>query len=143
MIAANACPTANAPSAANSCYVLTDRGTYDYLASGTDAAGSIPSLRIVTRTPSTSAPGGPFALVNYFHVYIINPTKPGETVNLTAAEDFVSFLTSVGFQSRLKTYLAATSDPAGAPFVADASRTLTASGFPSVYHAKPATVPGR
>ena len=27
------------PSGPNSCYVLTDRGTYDYLASGTDPAG--------------------------------------------------------------------------------------------------------
>ena len=63
-------------SPANSCYVLTDRGTYDYLASGTDPAGTIPNLKIVTRGPqSASAPGGVDALINYFHVYIINPTQ--------------------------------------------------------------------
>ena len=58
------------------CYVLTDRGTFDYLASGTDPAGTIPNLKIVTRGPqSASAPGGVNALINYFHVYIINPQQ--------------------------------------------------------------------
>ena len=144
VIAANSCPPAEASSGTNTCYVLTDRGTYDYLASGTDPGVSIPNLKIVTRGPqSASAPGGQYALVNYFHVYIINPSKPGEIVNLTAAQDFVSFLTSPSFQAQLKTYLAQTSDPAGAPFVADASPNLTVSGFPHNYHAdKPATVTG-
>ena len=138
--AANACT--HGP--ANTCYVLTDRGTFDYLASGTDPAGTIPALKIVTRGPqSASAPGGVNALVNYFHVYIINPSKPGETVNLTAAQDFVSLLTSQAFQSTLKTYLP-TTDPAGPPFVADASPNLTvSSGLPKNYHAgKPLTVKG-
>ena len=140
VIAANACTHG----AANSCYVLTDRGTYDYLASGTDPAGTVPNLKIVTRGPqSASAPGGVDALVNYFHVYIINPTKPGETVNLTAAQDFVSFLTSQAFQSQLKSYLP-TTDPAGPPFVADASPNLkVSSGLPKNYHAgKPLKVTG-
>ncbi len=144
VIAANACPPADAPSGSGTCYVLSDRGTFDYLASGTDPAGSVPNLKIVTRGPqSASAPGGQFALVNYFHVYIINPLKPGQTVNLTAAQDFVGYLTSVAFQSQLKSYLAHTSDPAGAPFVASASPHLTASGIPHNYHAgKPAKVTG-
>jgi len=144
VIAANACPPADAPSGSNTCYVLTDRGTFDYLASGTDPAGTIPNLKIVTRGPqSASAPGGQFALVNYFHVYIINPSKPGETVNLTAAKDFVDFLTSSALQGQLATYLNKTSDPGGAPFIADASPHLTASGIPHVYHAgKPAKVTG-
>ncbi len=43
---ANACN--GFPSGANSCYVFTDRGTYDYLASGTDPAGSIPALTVVS-----------------------------------------------------------------------------------------------
>jgi tungstate transport system substrate-binding protein len=140
VLAANACT--HGP--AGSCYVLTDRGTYDYLSSGTDPAGTIPALKIVTRGPqSASAPGGVNALVNYFHVYIINPSKPGEAVNLTAAQDFVSFLTSQAFQSQLKTYLP-TSDPAGPPFVADASPNLkVTSGLPSNYHAgKALTVKG-
>ena len=141
VIATNACTHGNG---AGTCYVLTDRGTYDYLSSGTDSAGTIPNLKIVTRGPqSASAPGGVNALVNYFHVYIINPSKPGETVNLTAAQDFVSFLTSQAFQSQLKSYLPS-SDPAGPPFVADASPNLTvASGLPKNYHAgKPLTVKG-
>ncbi len=130
--AANACT--HGP--AGTCYVLTDRGTFDYLASGTDPAGTIPALKIVTRGPqSASAPGGVNALTNYFHVYIINPSKPGETVNLTAAQNFVSLLTSQAFQSTLKTYLP-TADPAGPPFVADASPNLTvSSGLPKNYHA--------
>ncbi|HUA46678.1 MAG TPA: hypothetical protein VMA77_15710 [Solirubrobacteraceae bacterium] len=138
----NACT--GQPSPVDTCYVLTDRGTFDYLASGTDPAGSIPNLKIVTRGPqSTNAPGGLYALINYFHVYIINPNKPGENVNLPAAEDFVNFLTSPAFQAQLKNYLAHTSDPAGPPFVATASPHLTASGFPRHYHVgKPATVTG-
>lgn len=141
VIAANACTQGNK---GNTCYVLSDRGTYDYLASGTDPAGTVPALKIVTRGPqSASAPGGVDALVNYFHAYIINPSKPGETVNLTAAQDFISFLTSQAFQAQLKTYLP-NGDPAGPPFVADASPTLTvSSGLPSKYHAgKPLTVKG-
>ena len=141
VLAANACTQGNK---GNTCYVLTDRGTYDYLASGTDPAGMIPALKVVTRGPqSASAPGGVNALVNYFHVYIINPSKPGETVNLTAGQDFVSFLTSQSFQASLKGYLP-NADPAGPPFVADASPNLTVtSGPPKNYHAgKPLTVKG-
>ena len=124
------------------CYVLTDRGTYDYLASGTDPAGKIPNLKIVTRDNSASAPGGADALINYFHVYIINPTKPNETVNLTAAQDFVSLLTSQAFQSQLKNYLP-TADPGGPPFKASASPNLTETGVTKNYNAKkPMTVKG-
>lgn len=132
VIAANTCTATGVLSGANSCYVLTDRGTYDYLASGLDPAGTIPSLTILTRGPQpASAPGGVDALVNYFHAYIINPSKPGESVNLTAAQDFVNLITSPAVQSQLKLYLDDTSDPAGAPFVADASPNLTATGLPS------------
>jgi tungstate transport system substrate-binding protein len=140
VIAANACT--HGP--AGTCYVLTDRGTFDYLASGTDSAGTIPNLKVVTRGPqSASAPGGVDALVNYFHVYIINPSKLGETVNLPAAQAFVTFLTSQAFQSQLKTYLP-NADPAGPPFVATASPNLkVSSGLPKNYHAgKPLTVKG-
>ena len=125
---ANTC--AGYPSGANSCYVLTDRGTYDYLASGTDPAGSIPNLQIVTRDDTVSAPGGQYALINYFHAYIINPAKPNEQINLPAAKDLLNMLTSPSFQSQLKNYLAHTSDPAGAPFKADASPVITEHGLP-------------
>ena len=125
---ANTC--AGYPSGANSCYVLTDRGTYDYLSSGTDPAGSIPNLQIVTRDDTTSAPGGQYALINYFHAYIINPAKPNEQINLPAAKDLLNLLTSPSFQSQLRNYLAHTSDPGGAPFKADASPIITQHGLP-------------
>ncbi len=64
-------------SGANSCYVFTDRGTFDFLVGrghhhGRARAWS-PNLKIVTRDNSASAPGGANELTNYFHVYIINP----------------------------------------------------------------------
>ncbi len=141
VLATNACTGTGVP--ANSCYSLTDRGTFDYLASGTDPAGTIPNLKIVTRDNSASAPGGINALINYFHAYIINPAKPGESVNLTAAQDFVNFLTSPALQGQLKNYLPSV-DPGGAPFVADASPTITAAGFASTVTAgTPVTVTGQ
>ena len=128
------------------CYVFTDRGTFDYLSSGATAAGgpsTIPNLSIVTRNNSASAPGGSNELINYFHAYIINPSVSGETVNLTAAEDFVSFITSPTLQAQLKNYLANTSDPGGPPFVADASPAITASGLTATVKAgSPVTVTG-
>lgn len=141
VIAANACTGHS--SGANSCYVLSDRGTYDFLASGSDPAGTIPGLTILTRGPqSASAPGGANALINYFHAYIINPSKPGEAVNLTAAQDFLNLITSPTVQAQLKAYLPAT-DAGGPPFVADASPIITSSKLPSTYRAgKPVKVTG-
>jgi ABC-type tungstate transport system permease subunit len=131
VIAANACTGYKSPP--NSCYVLTDRGTYDYLASGTDPAGSVPNLEIATRDDSPSAPGGQFGLINYFHAYIINPSKQGETVNLPAAQAFMNYITSPTVQKLIAGYLAKTSDPGGAPFKPDASPALTASRLPGNY----------
>jgi tungstate transport system substrate-binding protein len=140
VVASNACSSFKTGD--NSCYVFTDRGTYDYLASGTDPAGSIPALKIVTRDDSAIASGGANELINYFHGYIINPAKPGETVNLIAAQDFLSFITSPTIQAQLKTYLA-TSDPGGPPFKADASPIIANSTLPANYHAgKPVTLTG-
>jgi tungstate transport system substrate-binding protein len=142
VVATNACTAGGG--AGNNCYSLTDRGTFDFLASGTDPAGTVPNLKIVTRNNGASAPGGANELINYFHVYIINPSKPGETVNVTAAQDFVNFLTSTAVQGELKGYLANTGDPGGPPFVADASPHLTVNGLPKTYHAgKPLTVSGQ
>jgi ABC-type tungstate transport system permease subunit len=142
VIAANACTVGT--SGANTCYVLTDRGTYDYLASGLDTAGTIPNLTVLARGPQpATAPGGADALINYFHAYIVNPSAPNETVNLTAAQDFISMLTSTSFQSQLSTYLDDTSDAAGPPFVADASPQLTEVGLPTTSPAgKRVTVTG-
>jgi tungstate transport system substrate-binding protein len=147
VIAANACTAAVSSAGANTCYVFTDRGTYDYLASGTDPAGSVPNLKIVTRGPQAStAPGGEYALINYFHAYVLNPaTVPN--VNVTAAQDFVNFLTSPTVQNELQNYLPAstTGDPSGPPFVATANPTITitAPGIPATYKAgKPVTITG-
>ena len=143
VIATNACTVGS--SGANSCYTLSDRGTYDYLASGTSASAGtvgIPSLAVVSADNSATAPGGQYELVNYFHVYIINPAKPGEAVNLTAAQNFVKLLTAQSFQTQLKTYLPASAG--GPPFAADASPNLTTTrSLPRTYRAgKKATVTG-
>jgi tungstate transport system substrate-binding protein len=146
VVAANACTTYS-KSGANSCYVFTDRGTYDYLSSGSDPAGAIPNLKIVTRGPQpNTAPGGEYALINYFHAYVLNPaTVPN--VNVTAAQDFVNFLTSPTVQNELQNYLptSVTGDPAGPPFVATANPTITvnAPGIPATYSAgTPVTITG-
>jgi tungstate transport system substrate-binding protein len=138
VVAANACTVGFG---GGTCYVFTDRGTYDYLASGLDPnSGSssttptnwIPNLTILTRGPQpATAPGGVNQLTNYFHAYIINPTKPDQAVNVTAAQDFITMLTSAAFQAQLKNYLDDTSDPAGAPFVADASPMISEVGLPT------------
>ncbi len=111
--------------AGNNCYVLTDDGTYAYLQSN----GSIPDLTVVTSSNSAStAVGGQYLPINYFHGYIINPSKPGETVNLTAAQDFISLITSPSLQSAIVAYLSTTTFATkyGAPYTATASPTITA-----------------
>jgi ABC-type tungstate transport system permease subunit len=108
-------------SGSGSCYVFTDRGTYDYLLSGTDPAATIKSLTVDTSQNSVSAPGGANELINYFHAYEINPSKPGESVNAAAAQDFLNLLTSTSIQTAVSRYLLNTGDPQGAPFVPDAA----------------------
>ena len=131
VVAANACN--GYPSGANSCYVYTDRGTYDYLASGTDPAGSIPALKVVSSDNSASAPGGAFELINYFHGYIINPAKPGQQINLPAAQDFINYITSPAVQAQVGQYLASAHLAGGAPFTPTASPLLTSSKIPSTF----------
>ena len=100
--------------------MLTDRGTYDYLLSGTtDPAGKITHLSVVTRDNGATAPGGADALINYFHAYIINQAKvqsatnsTAPTVNLPAAQDLITLLTSPAFQASLKNYLSLAHTPA-------------------------------
>jgi tungstate transport system substrate-binding protein len=127
---ANACN--GYPSGADSCYVFTDRGTYDYLASGTDPAGTIPALKIVSSNNSANAPGGQYELINYFHGYIINPSKPGQTVNLPAAKDFLDYITSPAVQAQVAAYL----QSQGSPFTPTASPLLKNSPFAANYVAR-------
>ena len=103
--------------------MFTDSGTYDYLASGTDPAGTIPALKVVSSDNSASAPGGQFELTNYFHGYIINPDKPGQQINLPAAKDFINYITSPAVQAQVGQYLASAhrrAAPVHADGVADA-----------------------
>jgi tungstate transport system substrate-binding protein len=127
---ANACN--GYPSGANSCYVFTDSGTYDYLQSGTDPAGTVPALKIVTQNNSANAPGGQYELVNYFHGYIINPNKPGQSVNLPAAQDFLNYITSPAVQAQVAAYLQAN----GKPFTPTASPLLSGSPLPKTFVAR-------
>ena len=129
--AANACN--GFPSGPNSCYVYTDSGTYDYLASGTDPAGAIPALKVVSSDNSASAPGGQFELINYFHGYIINPAKPGQQINLPAAKDFMNYITSPAVQAQVGQYLASADLAGGAPFTPTASPILTSSRLPGTF----------
>ena len=128
--AANACN--GFPSGANSCYVFTDSGTYDYLASGTDPAGTIPALKVVTRDNSATAPGGQYELLNYFHGYIINPGKPGQSVNLPAAQAFLNYITSPDVQGQVAAYL----EGHGNPFTPTASPLLKGSPLPATFFAR-------
>ena len=137
--AANACN--GYPSGANSCYVFTDSGTYHYLASGSDPAGSVSALKIVSQNNSATAPGGQYGLINYFRGYIINPRKPGQTVNLPAAKDFLNYITSPTVQAQVAAYL----QSQGSPFKPTASPLLTSSRLPATYLAgagKKVTVTG-
>lgn len=137
--AANAC--AGYPSGANSCYAFTDSGTFDYLISGTDSAGTITNLGLLTLNNAASAPGGADALVSNFHAYIINPTKPGATVNLNAAQFFVNLITSAPIQTAIGTYLAGSYG--GNPYTAGAAPVITTKALPATFTASgPLTVSG-
>ena len=141
--ATNAC---TGVTGASTCYTLTDIGTWDYLSSNNSPSGAnaTADLKIVSRDNSASAPGGADALVNYFHAYIINPNSPGETVNLPAAQDFVSLITSPAVQAQIGQYLNTTSDPGGAPFHPTASPGLTETGLSGTITAgTPVTVSGQ
>jgi tungstate transport system substrate-binding protein len=129
--AANACN--GFPSGPSSCYVFTDGGTYDYLASGTDPAGTIPALKVVSKDNSANAPGGKFELTNYFHGYIINPNKPNQQINLPAAKDFLNYITSPSVQEQVGKYLETQGQ--AAPFTPTASPLLTKSPVPGTYRA--------
>ena len=85
----------------------------------------------MSRDNAAASPGGSNALINYFHAYVINPSKPNETVNLPAAQAFVSLLTSPSVQGQIAQYLNTTTDPGGAPFKPTASPAISVAGLPS------------
>ncbi len=119
---ADACNYSGGP---GNCYVLTDRGTYQYLVS----THAISNLGIVTRDNSPKAPGGQTLLVNSFHAYAVDPAKfagtPSVAINLPAATAFLDWVTSAAGQKAVGSYLNSTGD---APFLPDAAPALTAYG---------------
>lgn len=108
------------------CYVLTDRGTFNYLQS----TGVAQNLKIVTRDNADAARGGQTLLVNSFHAYGVNPDKfagsPSST-DAPAATAFLHWITSPAAQTAVGQFLSTTNDP---PFIPSASPTLTGTGLP-------------
>jgi tungstate transport system substrate-binding protein len=122
------------------CYVLTDRGTFNFLQS----TGAAQNLHIVTRDNSAAARGGATFLVNTFHAYVLNPARfAGNTnvqINVAGATAFLNWVTSPAGQAAVAGFLGDTHDP---PFLPSASPRLTAAGLPATIDAdQPVTVSG-
>ncbi|HTR71514.1 MAG TPA: hypothetical protein VMH41_14965, partial [Mycobacteriales bacterium] len=126
------------------CYVLTDRGTFQYLMD----SGAILSLHVVTRDNSATSTGGASLLINSFHAYAINPAKFPETVasglNLAGATTFLDWLTSPRAQREITAYQEADTNSGGSSFIGDAAPVLSLRGrFPArVAEGRPVTVNG-
>lgn len=98
---ADACAPGDFPT--GNCYTIVDRGTFNRL----DASGTITKLAIVGENNDPTARGGKDLLINPFSAYIVNPAKvPG--VNVAAAQRFLDYLTSPGFQTAVDTFPSAT-----------------------------------
>ena len=108
--------TDQCPFPGGGCYEITDRGTFNRLVS----KNAISNLQVVSDKNAAAAPGGINLLVNSFHAYAVNPAKV-PAVNLQGALAFLDYLSSPGFQAKLKNYPNA-AQPA---FFADARPTLT------------------
>jgi ABC-type tungstate transport system permease subunit len=108
----------------NDCYVLTDRGTFDYL----ESTHAISKLQVVTRDDTATAPGGDTLLTNYFHAYAINPAAvpAASSLDVTGATDFLNYLTSPAAQTAVSAYLTGVNGDT-APFTGDAAPVVTAS----------------
>jgi tungstate transport system substrate-binding protein len=121
----NACT--GLPGGTNTCYTITDRGTYDNL----EGQGLIPNLKVLNRANATTAPGGTTLLVNSFHAYAINPAAVPSTANLNPALAlaFIQWLSSPAGQTAANNYLK--NAPGGSPFLKDAAPVLTASKLPA------------
>ncbi len=89
------------PASADSCYSMTDRGTFDNLQS----QGTIAGIKVVTEKNTPNARGGENLLINPFHVYAVNPNNPafaGKGINFNAARraGVQDYLTSPDLQQR-------------------------------------------
>jgi tungstate transport system substrate-binding protein len=133
----NACT--GLPGGTNTCYTITDRGTYDNL----EKQGLIPNLKVINVANSASAPGKSTLLVNSFHAYAINPAAVPSTANLnpTLALAFIKWLSSPAGQTASNNFLK--DAPGGSPFLKDAAPVITASTLPGTVRAgKSVTVTG-
>lgn len=107
------------------CYVLTDRGTYQYLKD----SGAISNLQVVCHNNSASAAGGANLLVNSFHAYAVNPSNFSGSVasgiNLPGATAFLDWLTSPKAQREITAYQEADVDSGGSSFIGDAAPVIS------------------
>ncbi|MCU1599977.1 MAG: sulfate transporter [Frankiales bacterium] len=103
--------------AVRGCYVLTDRGTYDYLAS----TKAVSDLRVVTALNAAAAPGGSTLLVNSFHAYAVNPgafpARVAKELAVPQARAFLDWLTSPEAQSSVAAFLSHAFTPDAAPLL--------------------------
>ena len=116
------------PASADSCYSMTDRGTYDNLQS----QGVIAGMKVVTEKNTPNARGGENLLINPFHVYAVNPNNPafagkGINFNTDGALAFMDYLTSPDLQQRLLSYPTS----ANPRFFPDATPQIDAGSVPA------------
>jgi tungstate transport system substrate-binding protein len=122
------------------CYVLTDRGTFNFLQS----TNAISNLKIVTRDNAAAATGGGTLLVNSFHAYAISPAKfaadPNVKINLPGITAFLNWVTSPAGQRAVGAFLSAGGDP---PFHPSAAPALTSTAVKPIKRGgHPITVTG-
>ena len=138
--AADACNFAHPTTPTAFCYVMTDRGTFNFVQSG----GAGKNLKIVVRDNSPTARGGGNLLVNSFHAYAIKPAKfasdPNVHINVAGATAFLNWVTSPAAQAAVRTWLSSAGDP---PFLPDAAPAITSSAVPATVTAgTPVTIAG-
>jgi tungstate transport system substrate-binding protein len=147
VLLADSCPAATFPN--GNCYVLTDRGTFQYLSTLASPAG-ISHLSIVTRDNGAAARGGSTELINSFHAYGIKPAAvpAGSQIDTVGATALLNWITSPAAQQAIGNYLDAANDaafvPSASPKITIASQTVsTTAGLPLIVHGNVANaVPG-
>ncbi len=132
--------TCNYPN--GNCYVLTDRGTYNYLQS----TGAAQNLKIVTRNNNPQAPRRhPAAgqLLPRLRRSTRTRSRPASRPRSTRPRplEFLHWVTSPAAQTAIGQYLNGSNDP---PFLPDASPRVTATAPPATTAgAKPITISGK
>lgn len=130
VIATNTCSSYKG-SQANSCYVLTDRGTLQFEQSLPADQGGTTGLKAVVRNNDAAAPGGITALINSFHAYVVNPNAPGFAgippanlkTDVSGATALLNWITSPAGQAAIGAYQAG--DPSFLPSAAPALKATS------------------